>query len=168
MSTLLLFWTVLKASLLSTGGMGNAPIIHSDIVMTGLATERQFSSALAIGQLSPGPTGLWIVALGYMLAGPAGAVAATIAVFLPPLFVLAVAALYRHANEHRAVEGFVWGLGVTVAGVSAAVMLLLLQSEGLRPGSIAIAVVALLLGLHGRIPVFLIILAGAVAGLLLR
>lgn len=168
MSTLLLFWTVLKASLLSTGGMGNAPIIHADIVTTGLATERQFSSALAIGQLSPGPTGLWIVAFGYMLGGPMGALAASVAVFLPPLLVLAVAALYRRANEHPGVEGFVWGLGVTVAGVSAAVMLILLRNEGLRLSPIAIAGAALLLGLHGRLPVFWIVLGGGVAGLLLR
>ena len=168
MSTLFLFWTVLKASLLSTGGMGNAPIVHADFVTAGLATERQFSSALAIGQLSPGPTGLWVVAFGYMLGGPLGAVAASVAVFLPPLLVLAVAALYRRANEHPSVEGFVWGLGVTVAGVSAAVMLALLRSEGLHFGPITIAGVALLLGLHGRIPVSWIVLTGAVAGLFLR
>ncbi|RYG27020.1 chromate transporter [bacterium] len=168
MSTLFLFWTILKASLLSTGGTGNAPIVHSDLVTTGLATERQFASALAIGQLSPGPTGFWIVAFGYMLGGAAGAVAATVAVFFPPLLVNAVAALYRHANEHPGVEGFVWGLGVTVAGVSAAVMMILLRGEGLRPSAVVIAFVALLLGLHGRLPVFWIILAGAVAGLLLH
>jgi chromate transporter len=167
-STLFLFWTIFKASLFSTGGTGNAPIIHADLVTTGLATERQFSSALAVGQLSPGPTGLWIVAFGYMLGGVAGAVAASVAVFLPPLLVLAVAALYRRANEHPGVGGFVWGLGVTVSGVSAAVMLLLLRSEGLRLEPVAIAVAALLLALHGRVPVFLVILGGAAVGLLLR
>lgn len=167
MSPATLFWTVLKSSLLSTGGMGNVPIVHADLVLTNLATERQFTSAMAIGQLSPGPTGLWIVALGYALGGAWGAIATVFAVCLPPLLALGVAALYRRANEHPGVEGLVWGLGVTVAGVSGGTMLLLVRSEGLRFGSIAIAVGALLLGLHGRLPTSLVILVGALAGFLL-
>ncbi len=167
-SPLGLFWTVFKSSLLSSGGMGNAPIVHADLVVGGLATERQFSSALAIGQLSPGPTGLWVVALGYALGGWLGAFAAFLAVSLPPLLTLGVAALYRHADEHPAVEGLVWGLGVTVAGVSSGTMLLLVRSEGLRAIPLGIALGALLLGLHGRAPVFLVILAGAAVGILGR
>lgn len=167
MSPLALFWTVLKSSLLSTGGMGNVPIVHADLVVANLATERQFTSAMAIGQLSPGPTGLWIVALGYALGGLWGALATVVAVSLPPLLSLGVAALYRRANEHPGVEGLVGGLGLTVAGVSGGTMLFLIGSEGLRPLPIGIAVGALLLGLHGRLPTSLVILAGALAGLLL-
>ena len=162
-----LFWTVLKSSLLSTGGMGNVPIVHADLVTTHLATERQFTSAMAIGQLSPGPTGLWIVALGYALGGLGGAVATVLAVLLPPFLALGVAALYRRANAHPGVEGLVWGLGVTVAGVSGGTMLLLVRSEALRPGPVLIALGALGLGLHGRLPTSLVILAGALAGFLL-
>ena len=167
MSPVALFWTVLKSSLLSTGGMGNVPIVHADLVVARLATERQFTSALAIGQLSPGPTGLWVVALGYALGGFAGALATVLGVCLPPLLALGVQALYRRANEHPGVEGLVWGLGVTVAGVSGGTMLLLVRSEGFRLGPVAIALGALLLGLHGRLPTSFAILAGALAGLCL-
>jgi len=168
MSLLSLFASMLKASLLSTGGMGNAPIVHSDFVAGHLATERQFSSALAIGQLSPGPTGLWVVAFGYMLGGWLGGLATLLAICIPPFSILGVRVLYERANEHPAVEGFVWGLGVTVAGVSAAVMLKLPFSEGTNFGTVAIAVVALAVGLHGKIPVVWVILAGALAGWFLR
>ena len=87
MSVLAIFWTVLKASTLSTGGLGNAPILHADLVRTGLATQGQFTSSLAVGQLSPGPSGLWVVALGYLLGGMAGGLAALAAVCLPPFAV---------------------------------------------------------------------------------
>ncbi len=168
MNPLLLFVSMLKASLLSTGGMGNAPIVHSDFVVAKIATERQFSSALAIGQVSPGPTGLWVVAFGYAMGGWITGLATLLAILIPPFSILGVAVLYKRANEHPAVEGLVWGLGVTVAGVSAAVMLKLPFSEGTHFETIAIAIAALAVGLHGKIPVFWMILAGAVAGYLLR
>ena len=159
---LTLFWLVLKASLLSTGGLGNAPSLHADLVRPGFATEGQFSASLAVGQLSPGPSGLWVVALGYALGGGWGAVAALVAVCLPPLFTLAVAALVRRAGEHPGVEGFVWGLGVTVAGTSAATMLRLVRGEGFRMETILISFTALFLGLRGKVPV-VAVLAGAAA-----
>jgi len=61
---LLYFWLILKASLFSTGGNGNLPSIHADMLARGWATERHFAEALAIGQIRPGPNGLWVVCLG--------------------------------------------------------------------------------------------------------
>jgi len=168
MNLALFFLSMLKASLLSTGGMGNAPIVHNDFVVAKLATERQFSSALAIGQVSPGPTGLWVVAFGYAMGGWLAGLATLLAILIPPFSILGVAELYKRANEHPAVEGMVWGLGVTVAGVSAAVMIRLPFSEGTHFETIGIALAALAVGLHGKIPVFWMILAGAVAGFILK
>lgn len=167
MNPIAVFLLVLKASLLSTGGMGNAPSIHADVVMRGWASERDFSAALAVGQLTPGPTGLWPIAFGYSLAGPLGAVAALFAILLPPLGALGIAWLYRRANEHPAVEGAVWGLGTTVAGVSAFTMLSVARSEGLHVAPIVIFLVALGLGWHGRLPTVVLLLLGAAAGVAL-
>ena len=168
MSALALFWVVLKASTLSTGGLGNAPILHADLVRTHLATERQFSSALAVGQLSPGPSGLWVVALGFLLGGWAGGIAALVAVCLPPFAVLGVAALVVRAGEHPGVRGLVWGLGIAGAGVSSAVMLGLVRNEGVRVETVTIAAVAATLGFRTRAPAVAVLLGAAVLGLLWR
>ena len=64
------FLLVLKASLLSTGGLGNVPGLHDDLVATrGWVTERQFAESIAVGQTSPGPNGVWVISLGYMIGG---------------------------------------------------------------------------------------------------
>ena len=73
------FWAFLKASLFSTGGTGNLPSLHADLIPAHVATTQHFAEALAIGQLSPGPTGLWVVGLGYLTRGLAGAAMATAA-----------------------------------------------------------------------------------------
>src|SRR6266542_6672573 len=70
---LALFLVLLKDSALSLGGLGSLPLIRQDLVATGLATDAHLVEALAIGRLSTGPTGLWIVSLGYQIAGVPGA-----------------------------------------------------------------------------------------------
>lgn len=165
MTPLAIFWVVLKASTLSTGGLGNAPILHADLVRTHLATQAQFSSSLAVGQLSPGPSGLWVVALGYLLGGLAGGLAALAAVGLPPFVVLAIAALVARAGEHPGVRGLVWGLGIMGAGVSSAVMVGLVQ---LRMETVFIAVVAAAMGFWTRVPAVAVLIGAAILGLLWR
>ena len=44
---LLYFWLLLKASLVSTGGSGNLPSLHGDLLARGWASERQFAESLA-------------------------------------------------------------------------------------------------------------------------
>jgi len=70
---LLLFWLMFKAALFSTSGSGNLPILHQDLLARGWATDRNFAESLAIGQISPGPSGLWVISLGYLLDGLRGA-----------------------------------------------------------------------------------------------
>ena len=67
----LYFWLFFKASLFSTGGTGNLPSLHADLPAHGWASEQQFGEALTIGQVSPGPTGLWVVSLALLLASGA-------------------------------------------------------------------------------------------------
>ena len=58
---LVYFWLLLKASLFSTGGTGNLPSIHADLLARGWATDRHFAEALAIGQISPGPKQIGLI-----------------------------------------------------------------------------------------------------------
>src|SRR5579872_3568263 len=91
---------VFKGSLFSTSGLGNVPSIHNDLLARGWATERQFGEALAVGQVSPGPNGLWIISLGYLVGGIRGALLTLVAICLPPLLILMVDRVYQRVNEH--------------------------------------------------------------------
>jgi chromate transporter len=168
MNPLLYFWLFLKASLFSTGGMGNLPSLHSDLLPRHWATEQQFAESLMIGQLAPGPNGFWVLSLGYLTDGLRGALLALLAINLPPLLILLIERLYRHVKEHPAVEGFMRGMGLALTGIFAVTLFNLLQAEGLNLRLILIALAALGLGATRRIPLIVIIALAALAGILLE
>ncbi|MCB0128304.1 MAG: chromate transporter [Caldilineaceae bacterium] len=161
------FWLLLKASLFSTGGTGNLPSIHADMLARGWATDRHFAEALAIGQISPGPNGLWVVCFGYLTDGVRGALLATLAIAIPPFFVLAVAALHRRIGDHPAMQGFVRGLGLAVSGIFLVIVVRILRENGIDGRSLAIVMVAMALGLTNRLPIPLLLGLAAVAGMVL-
>ena len=168
MNTLTLFLLILRAALLSTGGFGNAPALHADLVRTrGWATDEQFGAAFAVGQVSPGPNGLWVISLGYLVNGWPGALAALAAITLPPLLVVWVERAYQRVQSHPATEGFVRGLGLSVTGAFLIVLGRLLVGEAgtVAADQILIAFAALLLGLSGRVPTIVILLLAALAGI---
>ncbi len=168
MNPLLYFWLFLKASLFSTGGMGNLPSLHADLMARRWATERHFAESLMIGQISPGPNGLWVICLGYLTDGLTGALLAVVAITLPPLLILLVDKLYRRVQDHPAVEGFVRGLSLAVVGIFAVVLAALLRSGGVEVRGVLIALAAAGLGLTRRVPLIVILGLGALAGIVLR
>ena len=167
MNLLLYTWLLLKASLFSTGGLGNVPSLHSDLIARGWATEPQFAEALAVGQVSPGPNGLWVISLGYLTAGLRGALLALLAIIVPPMLVIAVDRLYRRISHHPAVEGFVRGLSLAVVGIFVVVLFRLLRSAGMDIRTLTIAACAIGLGVTKRVPVVVILALAASVGLVL-
>jgi chromate transporter len=165
--TLQMFLLMLKASLFSTGGTGNLPSVHADFTALHWANERQFAEALGIAQIAPGPNGLWVVSLGYLSYGLPGALAGALAVTIPPISIVAVARLYERVQRHPAMEGFIFGLTLGVAGVSVVVLGRLFMSVGPDRSSIAIALGAVLLAWTRRVPIVAIIGLAALAGALL-
>jgi chromate transporter len=166
MNPLLFFWVMLKASLLSTGG-GNIPILHEDLLAHGWVTEQQFAESLAIGQISPGPTGLWVISLGYLLDGVRGALLALVAITLPPLLVLLVHGLYQRIGGRPATQGFVRGLTLAVAGIFLVVLAGIFIGTGIEARSLVIALGALALGVTRRVPVIAVLALAALAGVVL-
>jgi chromate transporter len=168
MKPLPFFLLALKAALFSTGGMGNVPSLHNDLIARGWATERHFAEALAVGQISPGPNGLWVVSLGYLLDGIRGALLALLAICLPPILVLIVEKVYRRVQDHPAVDGFMNGLSLAVVGVFVVVMSRLLHSNGIDPWTVGLAIGGAVLGATKRVPIVVIIGLAALIGMVFR
>lgn len=167
MNPLLYFWLFLKASLFSTGGMGSLPSLHADLLARRWAAERHFVEALAIGQVSPGPNGLWVVSLGYLTNGLMGAALALVALCLPPLLVLVIERAYRRVQHHPGVEGFARGLMLAVVGIFAVVLLGFLRNGGADIRSMSIALVSATLALTKRVPIVMILAGAAIVGMVL-
>jgi chromate transporter len=161
------FWYVLKSYLFSTGGFGPLPSLHADLLARGWATEKQFTEALAVGQLSPGPNGLWVVSLSYLVAGLPGAVLAVIALLIPPLFVLLVQRGYVRIAMHPATHGLLDGVVLVIVGIGVTILADLLRNNELDFSTLAIVLASAALAISRRLPVNLILLLAAAAGLLL-
>ncbi len=167
MNPLTFFWLFFKASLLSIGGLGSLPFLHDDLLALGWANPSDFVTALAVGNLSPGPNGLWSISLGYLTFGWFGAALALVALSLPPLLILVVSAFYNRIEKHPAVQDFTRGLGLGVVGLTAAVALSLTSSSVADWRGIPVVLGALVLALSNRVPVLLILVLAAAAGGLL-
>ncbi len=114
---LIYFLLFLKASLFSTGGFSNLPSLHQDLLANGWAKEVNFGQSIAIGQISPGPNGLWVISLGYLTYGYLGAFLALIAITIPALLVLVVSAGYARIEHRVWVRGAMHGVSLAVVGL---------------------------------------------------
>ncbi len=66
------------------GGLAMIPAIeHRVVVEQGWLDPKAFADAIALGQITPGPVAVCATFIGYRVAGLAGALAATVAMFLP-------------------------------------------------------------------------------------
>ena len=81
-------------------------------------TDEQFLNVFGLSRLTPGPGSLIVTMLGWKVAGAAGAIVASLAIFVPSsLLVFALAHIwgrYRGAKWQRAVE---MGLAPIAAGM---------------------------------------------------
>src|ERR1035437_2442153 len=166
MNPLIYFWLFLKASLFSTGGLGNLPFLQKDLTGLGWAKDTDFVTAIAVGQVSPGPTGLWSISLGYLTFGWLGAALALGALSLPPLLALVVSAFYSRLEKLPAVQNFNRGLGLGVVGLTLAIALGLAGSLLHNWSGVGITAGALGLALSKRVPVILILALAALGGCL--
>jgi chromate transporter len=166
MDWLLFFGVVLKSVLFSIGGFGPLPSLHTDFIAHGWANEKQFTEALAVGQITPGPNGLWVVSLCYLVAGLPGAVLACIAILVPPLFVLLIQQCYARIANRPATQGLLDGVVLVIVSFSVIVLAAIFSSNGLDTGMLAIAVVSAALAITRRVSTNLILLFAAVIGLI--
>jgi chromate transporter len=158
-------WVAFKVGALSYGGgFVIVPLMQHDVVSTyHWMSSTQFLSAVALGQLTPGPVVQTVAAVGYAARGIGGALLAALIVFSPSfLFVLVGAPHFDRVRANTSVQSFLRGAGPAVIGAIAGAAIPL--GRGLtHPWQIPILVGALLLLLAlRRSVVTCLLLAGAV------
>jgi len=164
---MLYFLLFLKASLFSTGGFSNLPSLHQDPLGAGWAVEADFGESIAIGQISPGPNGLWVISMGYLTYGYPGALLALLAITLPPLLVLGMAAIHARIERRRWVEDLMRGISLAVVGILLTVCWTIVRQPGIDRTGWLIAAAAFGLAVSRRIPLIAILGLAGVAGYVL-
>ena len=168
MDPLALFLVFLKASALSIGGLSSLPLLRAELVAPHIATDDQVIQAIAIGRISTGPNGLYVVSLGYLVAGFVGAGVALVAATLPPLVIVPIATVSRRWLLTTPVAGLVRGVALATAGLLAATSVGILQAAGATAWwQLALAAAGVVLSVQGKIHPALVIAIGAAVGILL-
>jgi chromate transporter len=163
-----LFLILLKDSALALGGLGSLPLIRQDLVATGIATDAQVVQALAIGRLSTGPNGLWIVSLGYQIGGWLGALLGLVACSLPPLVMVPATIAARRFLMTPAFAGVIRGAAFATAGLLISTgVTLMVPDTGVTWWQLAIGAAAVVLTYQGRLHPGLVVIGSAFLGIAL-
>jgi len=134
----------------------------------GWLTHQQLLDAIAIGQFTPGPVFSTATFIGYILGGVPGAVVATVAIFLPSFFYVALLApvLFR-LRQSPWMAAFLDSVNVCAVALMAGVTFRL-GADALRAWpSWVIAAGALAVLLRWKVNSAWVVLGGGMAGLML-
>jgi chromate transporter len=152
-------------------GLAIVPFLHSGVVQQlAWLDERQFLDAVAVAMITPGPVVITVGFIGYLVAGPAGALVASAATFLPCyLFTVVPAPHFRRWQQNAAVVGFVGGVTAAATGAIAGAVVVLGRRALMDLPTVLIALVALLASARlRRVPEPLLLIVAGLAGVLLR
>ena len=167
-----LFLFFLKAGAFVFGsGLAIVPFLYGGVVAKfHWLTERQFVDAVAVAMITPGPVVITAAFIGYVVAGPVGALVAAWAVFAPPYFIVLFGApYYRRFAQNRQVKAFVQGVTAAAVGAIAGAAYILARRSLVDLPTVLIGFVTLvILMFTKKIPEPLVILAAGAVGVFLH
>lgn len=131
-------------------------------------TNAQLLDAVAVGQITPGPVFTTATFIGYLLAGPKGAVIATIGIFLPAFVFVAISGpLVPRIRKSPAAGAFLDGVNIGSLALMLVVTYELGRTALIDPITIGLAVLSAILLIRYRLNSAWLVLGGGTIGLLL-
>jgi chromate transporter len=132
-------------------------------------TEAQLLDAVAVGQVTPGPVFTTATFIGYVLGGVPGAAVATVGIFLPAFFFVAVSGpLIPRIRRSEIAGACLDGINATSMALMAVVTFDLGRDALADFTTIGIGIVSAILLFRLRVNSAWLVLGGAMAGMLLR
>ncbi|MFN7925244.1 MAG: chromate transporter [Bryobacteraceae bacterium] len=167
MSLITVYLLLLKATLTSFSGMTSLPLIRNDFVVERHAiTDAQLNSAVAIARATPGPLGLYVVAVGYFAAGIPGAAAGCLAMITPAFLIILILRTIGRRAERDDVKRVIRGVILAAAGLVLSTMVPLAHDALASPLGILMALASFALLSFTRIDTVWVVLGSAALGLL--
>jgi chromate transporter len=131
-------------------------------------TEPQLLDAIAVGQVTPGPVFTTATFIGYVLGGTQGALVATVGIFLPAFFFVAVSGpLVPRIRKSPVAGAFLDGVNAAALALMLVVTYELSRAALVDLKTIILALVSAVILFRFRVNSAWLVLGGAIAGLLL-
>ncbi|HVZ34099.1 MAG TPA: chromate efflux transporter, partial [Polyangiaceae bacterium] len=162
-----LFWVFFKVgSVLFGSGYVLLAFLRDELVQhRGWLTEGQLVDAIAVGQVTPGPVFTTATFIGYVLAGPGGALLATAGIFLPAfIFVALSGPLVPRLRASPLAASFLDGVNVASLALMLVVTFQLARAAVVDvPTAVLLAVAAVLL-VRFKLNATWLVLGGGLSG----
>ena len=166
-----LFFFFLKVgSVLYGSGYVLLAFLQRDLVdRLGWLTSQELLDAIAIGQFTPGPVFTTATFVGYLVAGNAGAIAASLGIFLPAFLLVGLVNPWVPVlRRSRWFGGFLDGINAASLGLMAAVLFTLGQTALVDGVTVGLAVLGAIAVFRLQINSAWIVLAGGLVGFVAR
>jgi chromate transporter len=165
---ILLFFTK-AGSFVFGSGLAIVPFLYQGVVQQfHWLGERQFTDAVAVAMITPGPVVITVAFIGYLVAGVVGAIVAAIGIFLPVYTLTIVPSpWFKRHRENAHLKAFVQGATAAATGAITGAVLILGQRAIYDVPTAAIGLVSL--GVLWRLKVHepVLVTAAGLAGLVL-
>lgn len=166
MNLLLLYLLLLKGTITAFAGLASLPVVQDALVIQHhVLTDTQLNEAVVITRSTPGPVGLYIVSVGYFVAGLPGAVAGWLAMITPALLIIPLVHFAGRTMDHPRVRSVLQTVVIASAGLLLAASIPLGRGALTDPVTVAIAVATIVLLLTTKLDTLWIILGAAVISL---
>ena len=166
MNLILLYLLLLKATATSFSGLTSLPVVRRDFVENRrVLTDRQLNAAVTAGRTAPGPNGLYIVSVGYFIAGIPGACIGCLAVITPAFLIIPMLRYLGARAARPAVKNAIQCVMLAASGLVVSATVPLARDALTSPLAIGIAVGSFLFLVLTRKDTIWVVLGSAAAGL---
>jgi chromate transporter len=151
------------------GGYAMLALVEREIIQVHQwLSPGAFVDIIAIAEMTPGPVAINSATfVGYQVAGPAGAVTATLGVIFPSLLlVIPAAKLFTHYYGHPGLQRALLGIHPAVLSLIGLAAFVVGKNAIIDITSAAIAAGALLLLIYTRVHPLILLAIGAAAGMI--
>jgi chromate transporter len=165
---ILLFFTKAGAFVFGSG-LAVVPFMYQGVVQDfHWLDERQFTDAVAVAMITPGPVVITVAFIGYLVAGFWGATLAAIGIFLPVFVpVVVISPWFKRHRDNAQLKGFVQGATAAATGAITGSVIILGQRSIFDLPTAAIGLVSLGVLWRFKLNEPLVVGAAGLAGLAL-
>ena len=166
MKLLLLYLLLLKANATAFSGLSSLPVLREDLVVRyQMLSDTQLNLAVTAGRSGPGPNGLYIVSVGYLIGGLPGAAAGWLAMITPTFLVIPLVRFVGARADRPRLRSAIRASMTASAGLLLAATLPLARGALTDGVLIGVAAASFLLFAFTRLDSVWVILAAAAVGL---
>jgi chromate transporter len=153
--------------LTSFSGPTSLPVVQQDLVVHyHVISDQQLEAAVAAGRATPGPFGLYLVGLGYFIAGIPGALIGLLALITPAFLIIPMLQYLGKGVDTPKVRSAIRSVTLAAAGLLVSTTIPLARDSLTNAIFILIAIGTFAFLVFTKKPTFWVILGAALTGLI--